>query len=72
MISYRKGASWVKVLNNFIGRPALKLGMKKYFERFANKITVLNDLVTCLNEALQETNPNNQIDLIKWTDSWLK
>lgn len=72
MISYAKGACWVKVLNNYVGRDTLKLGMKKYFQKFSNKITVLNDLVNCLKEALQETQPNNQIDLIKWTDSWLK
>lgn len=73
MISYAKGACWIKVMDNFVGRPVLKLGMKKYFERFSNSNTALNDLVTCMNEAMSEVNQGkSEIDLIKWTDSWLK
>ena len=73
MISYCKGASWIKVMDNFVGRDTIKLGMKKYFDRYSHKNTVLTDLVNCLNEAMREVRgDDSQIDLIKWTDSWLK
>lgn len=54
MISYAKGACWIKVMDNFVGRDTLKSGMAKYFQKFAGKNTVLNDLVTCMNEAMRE------------------
>jgi len=54
MISYAKGACWIKVMDNFLGRPVLKLGMKKYFDRYSNSNTVLTDLVNCMNEAKTE------------------
>lgn len=33
-ISYEKGASFIKMLNNFIGREAFKLGLKEYFAKY--------------------------------------
>ncbi len=73
MISYAKGACWIKVMDNYIGRDTLKRGMAIYFQRFAGKNTVLTDLVTCMNEAMREIQGDKAtIDLIKWTDSWLK
>ena len=54
MISYAKGACWIKVMDNFVGRPVLKLGMKKYFNKYYNSNTVLTDLVNCMNEAKTE------------------
>ena len=34
---------------------------------------MLNDLVGCMNEAMNEIHGENQsVDLIQWTDSWLK
>ena len=50
-ISYRKGASWIKTMNNFIGRSILQEGLRDYVNSFAYKNTVLNDLVLCLNKA---------------------
>ena len=54
MISYAKGACWVKVLDNFVGRDTLKLGMKKYFSRYGHKNTVLKDMVNSIDEAWKE------------------
>ena len=74
MISYAKGACWVKVLDNFVGRDTLKRGMQKYFSRFAHKNTFLKDMVNSINEAWNErasSSDDSQLDLIKWTDSWL-
>lgn len=31
MISYAKGACWIKVMDNYLGREVLKQGMKSYF-----------------------------------------
>ena len=50
-ISYRKGASWIKTMDNFIGRPVLQAGLKEYINKFAYKNTVLTDLVQCINRA---------------------
>ena len=44
-ISYRKGACWIKTMDNFIGRPALQAGLKSYIKKFAYKTAELNDLV---------------------------
>ena len=64
-------------MDNFVGRPVLKLGMQKYFNRYSNSNTVLTDLVNCMNEAKieltdEEAKGESKIDLIAWTDSWLK
>ena len=77
MISYAKGACWIKVMDNFLGRQTLKRGIQLYFDRFSHSNTVLNDLVGCLNEAMcevraAENSTAPEIDLFQWTDSWLK
>jgi len=73
MISYAKGACWIKVMDNYLGREVLKRGMQLYFTRYAQKNTELNDLVNCMNEALTSASGSRTpLDLIKWTDSWLK
>ena len=72
MISYAKGACWIKVMDNYLGRATLKQGIKLYFDRFSNKNTVLTDFVGCMTEALTTVGSASNVDLIKWTDSWLK
>jgi len=75
MISYAKGACWIKVLDNFVGRDTLKLGLQKYCHLYAGKNTELNDLVNCMNDALREVQGAEAAKdnkLIKWTNSWLK
>ena len=77
MISYCKGACWVKVMDNFLGRRTLKRGIQLYFDRFSHKNTVIDDLVGCMNDAMcevraSENNTTPEIDLFQWTDSWLK
>ena len=70
-ISYRKGASWIKTMDNFIGRPALKAGLQEYVKKFAFKTTVLNDLVQCIDKAY-DSSISSDFNLISWTDDWLK
>ena len=70
-ISYEKGASWIKTMDNFIGRPALQAGLKSYVQKFAYKSTELPDLVKCLDTALKQHGKPN-VDLLAWTDDWLK
>ena len=72
MISYRKGASWIKTMDYFIGRPALSLACQKYCKRFKYSNAKLEDFVECLDEAVKEANSTNQIDVRQWTNSWLK
>lgn len=47
-ISYEKGASWIKTMDNFVGRNVLQPGLAKYVQKFAYKNTELKDLVSCL------------------------
>ena len=75
MISYAKGACWVRVLDNYVGRPVLKRGMQMYFDKFANSNTEIHDLVSCINDANTEINGEEEFGkttLMSWTDQWLK
>ena len=58
-------------MDNFIGRASLQAGLKMYVDKFAYKNTELSDLVKCLNTALHE-HGEADIDLVAWTDDWLK
>ena len=73
-ISYEKGASWIKTMDNYLGREVVLKGFKKYFERFSFKNTRLEDLVKCLDEAAKETSSGTTetADIESWTDDWLK
>ena len=70
-ISYRKGASWIKTMDNFIGRSALQAGLKEYISKFAYKNTVLNDLVACIDTDFSSS-LGEDFNFIAWTDDWLK
>ena len=75
MISYAKGACWVKVMDNYLGRDTLKDGLKRYFTKYSHKNTELNDFVGCMTEALEAVKGEaeaTRLNLIGWTDSWLK
>jgi aminopeptidase N len=50
-ISYRKGASVVKTLENMIGRAKLKKGIQNYIQKFKYKNAELDDFIYCLDEA---------------------
>lgn len=51
MISYRKGASWIKTMDYFIGRKTLQKGLGLYVARYSYKNASLEDFVACLTEA---------------------
>lgn len=44
-ISYRKGATWLKVMDYFVGREVLQRAIQIYVERFSFKNAVLNDMI---------------------------
>lgn len=69
-ISYGKGASIMKQLIFLITEDVFRKGIKKYFAKYAFQNTVLNDLITILQEACDENGVD--IDLHKWCQSWLK
>ena len=71
-ISYRKGATWLKVLDNFLGREVLKIAIQKYVRKFSFKNAVLEDMIDCFQDAQHQANPKSSLDLKSWTDSWLK
>ena len=62
-ISYRKGASWIKTMDHFIGRETLKRGLSKYVAKYSYKNADLEEFVACLNEAQSEISPDSTLDL---------
>ena len=50
-ISYNKGASVIRMLHNYIGNEAFRLGMKGYLTKFSYKNALTADLWTSLEEA---------------------
>ena len=69
-ISYGKGASFLKQLVFFISEKAFRLGVQRYFKKFAYQNTELIDLITSLQEACDTLKLD--IDLYSWWDSWIK
>jgi aminopeptidase N len=47
-ICYEKGASFIKVLSNYIGRDALKKGTREYFAKYKFQETEMKDFIECL------------------------
>ena len=75
MISYAKGACWIKVMDNYLGRDVLKAGLKRYMTKYAMKNTELTDFVSCMTETVKDLKGEAEaarINLLSWTDSWLK
>ncbi len=50
-IVYAKGAKLLKMLRRYIGQDSFRTGLKKYFETFAYKNTIGNDLWSILSEV---------------------
>ena len=50
-ISYNKGASILRMLHEYVGNEAFKLGIKTYLGRFSFKNVVTGDLWNALEEA---------------------
>lgn len=59
-------------MDTYLGREIVKRGFVKYFDRFGLKNTRLDDLVDCLDEAVQEHGKGKEIDFRAWTEDWLK
>jgi aminopeptidase N len=71
-ISYRKGATWLKTMDYFIGRPVLKKACQLYVKEFGYKNAVLDDMIDCFQRAIKSEDPDSKLNLAEWTDSWLK
>ncbi|NQZ02947.1 MAG: ERAP1-like C-terminal domain-containing protein, partial [Bdellovibrionales bacterium] len=64
-ITYGKGASSMKQLSYFIGADKFKLGVQKYFAKYAESNTTLKDFMGSLSEASDQ-------DLFNWQAKWLQ
>ena len=60
-ISYEKGASWIKLMDTYVSREILTAGLSSYVNKFAFKNTVLEDLVTCLEEEFVKKNAGKHL-----------
>eukprot|EP00347_Sterkiella_histriomuscorum_P001356 403372348 len=68
-ISFDKGASYIKMMNNFVGRDAFKFGLKEYFAKYKFQNTELKDFINCLQMGSARTGSNQEIRL--WAHNWL-
>ncbi len=64
-ISYAKGASALRQLVAWIGRPAFLAGINDYFARYRFASATLADLLDCLNRA-------SSTDVLDWAGHWLR
>lgn len=69
-ISYGKGAGIMKQLLFFISEDTFRLGIQKYFAKYAFQNTQLIDLISTFQEACDEMDV--KVDLHQWCDSWIK
>lgn len=58
-ICYEKGASFIKVLQNFIGKDAFKSGVKEYFARYQYSCTVMEEFIECLQKGMIKSEVNS-------------
>lgn len=63
-IVYGKGARLIKMLRAYVGDPAFRSGLKKYFTKFAYKNTIGDDLWICLSETSGK-------DVAKFMHAWI-
>lgn len=79
-ISYSKGSSVIKMLENWLEPEVFRKGLKNYIEKYGYSNAETQDLWDSLTEAanqnLSETNPDaepkNMIDVAKVIDPWIK
>jgi aminopeptidase N len=64
-ISYAKGASALRQLVAWIGRPAFLAGINDYFGRYRFASATLADLLDCLDRA-------SSTDVLDWAGHWLR
>jgi aminopeptidase N len=64
-ISYAKGASALRQLVAWIGRPAFLAGINDYFARYRFASATLADLLDCLDRA-------SSTDVLDWAGHWLR
>lgn len=70
-ISYSKGSSIIKMLENWLGADVFKKGLKKYIETYASKNAETKDLWNCLTEAANEHNPSENVNVAEIIDPWV-
>lgn len=70
-ISYDKGASFILMASYMLGEKVLQEAVQNYLKKFEYKNTVLNDFISCLEEAYK-ANHDDEFELQPWTDTWLK
>uniref|UniRef100_H2Y8Z9 Aminopeptidase n=1 Tax=Ciona savignyi TaxID=51511 RepID=H2Y8Z9_CIOSA len=58
-ISYSKGGCFIRMISEFAGEEAFKLGLKNYLEEFSYGLVDHNQLFSYWEEAILATNPKN-------------
>ena len=71
-ISYQKGASWIKTMDNYVGRQVVQQGLARYVNMHAFSNSTLIDLVACMNDSLKDHGQGGEDEFTQWTDDWLK
>lgn len=73
-ITYSKGAATMRQICSLVGTERFFKALGKYFRRFQYRNTVLDDLITALQEELNSGDQSNQhpaFNLANWKSSWL-
>lgn len=70
-ISYNKGASVIRMLDNFMGEENFRKGICNFLKRFEFKNAVTQDLWDALQEILDQQN-NNGINITHVMDTWTR
>lgn len=71
-IPYSKGASCLRMLNDFIGESAFKTGVNKYLTDFAFGTAVSDDLWERIQTAYETETGNNDINVKRVMDTWTR
>lgn len=68
VISYKKGAALIRMLENFLKFDVLRAGLSRYLHKYQFRNAKTRDLWRCLSEAV----PNSAINVSAIMDRWVK
>lgn len=71
-ISYNKGASVIRMLENWLGEETFRLGLVDYLNKFKYQNAVTNNLWDSLSYAANLSNPAEKIDVASVIDPWIQ
>lgn len=62
---YEKGAEVIRMMHTLLGEQTFRVGMDEYFKRHDGQAVTCDDFVDAMNFALQEYDPNKNLDQFK-------